>query len=72
MTGMCFWPQDDAGQRLGLEVAQLLELELREPAHLVLGERDVVAQLGVQRLGRRGDLVVADDERRRVPGVEAL
>jgi len=51
---------------------QLLELELREPAHLVLGERDVVAQLAVQRLGRGGDLVVADDERRRVPGVEAL
>ena len=60
----------DARQRLDLEVGQRRALCGRERAHLLLGERDVLAQLVVDLLGRRGDRRVVDAEALGRPAVE--
>lgn len=62
-------PEDDAGERLDLEIGQSRALT-RKPANLVEGEVDVVAQYGVERVGRRGDLTRTDAQVRRRPAVQ--
>jgi len=46
--------EEDAGQRLYLDLPHRGELRLREPAHLSLDERDVLDHLG----GQPGDDVL--------------
>src|SRR5260370_222108 len=62
--------EDDAGQRLDLEIAQGLLLPLREVAHLRLRELDVI-EIALADLGYRAfDLVRRKLERSRRPAVE--
>ena len=63
--------EPDAGKRLHLEVGHRRPLCLRERAHLLLAERDVVEHLGGNALEARGDLVGVEPEALRLPAVEA-
>jgi hypothetical protein len=64
------WPSTDAGQGLDLDVLQAVALDLREAAHLLLGEADVLDLAGRQPLHGRLDLGLGQPEVGRVPLVE--
>ena len=62
--------EPDAGQRFDIEVGERGALSLRELAHLLLGEGDVLLEL-VGHGGRGGvELPVLDEEPLRRPAVE--
>jgi hypothetical protein len=63
-------PEDDAEERLDLEIGQSRALVTGKRANLVEGEVDVVAQHRVERVGRRGDLTLTDAQVRRRPAVQ--
>ena len=62
--------EDDAGQRLDLDVAERLLLDLGEVADLGLGELDVLEVARRQLDDAAGDLALAQPEGRRRPVVE--
>ena len=64
------WPSVTPRQRLDVQVLQRRGLCAREAADLLLRERDVAAQLGLERIGGAGGLRGRHDEAARRPAVE--
>ena len=64
--------EPDAGERLDLEVEQRRPLRLREHAHLLLAERDVVDHLRRDALDACRDLLGAQPEAVGRPAVETV
>ena len=62
--------EEHTGQRLDLDVDERVALGLRERAHLLLDEHDVVDHLLRQRRHDLGDLLGVETEARRGPLVE--
>ena len=63
--------EPDTGKGLHLEVDHRRPLRLRERAHLLLAEHDVVQHLGGDALEAGGDRVGRQPEALRLPAVEA-